>query len=167
MQHTDEGCRMVKGSVTGVLVVAACVTLASCGGRKAGPMAPTSAPSTTGGAAAPTDMMPGSPKSEIERLFAEVEQRRTELALPEPTPEAPHSPASPMSAPPLSTDATCKPAKTDRCTTSCTLSDAICTNADKICKLASELAGDTWAADKCSRAKQTCDAAHTSCCGCT
>jgi hypothetical protein len=76
------------------------------------------------------------------------------------------APATPMATIPLSTDASCKPAKTERCQGSCKLSDSICTNSSKICELAQDLAGDGWAATKCARAKQTCDAAHDTCCSC-
>jgi hypothetical protein len=169
VQYAGEGLgHMVKHTLAGVLLLTACVALASCGAKKA-PMsaASPSEASSAGGGAAPA-IMPGTPQAEIDQLFGEVEQRRIELQLPEPKAASPDSPISPLSAPPpLSTDATCKPAKTERCSSSCTMSDSICTNAERICKLASELVGDSWAADKCSRSKQTCDAAHTSCCSCT
>ena len=112
--------------------------------------------------------MPGDdPRAEIEKLSAEIDQKRTELGLAEPQMSSSAStPAEPMSTTPLSTDATCKPAKTDRCSQSCTFSDSICTNAARICKIAATLTADTWAAGKCSSSKQTCDSAHESCCSC-
>jgi hypothetical protein len=89
------------------------------------------------------------------------------LAAPPPSATAPAAP-QPFSTPVSSkTDTTCHPAATQTCTDSCQLSDTICDNADKICKLAAELVGDTWAAGKCDTAKQTCDAAHAKCCACT
>jgi hypothetical protein len=63
-------------------------------------------------------------------------------------------------------DAQCRPATTDKCTDACTLSTSICTNQQKICHLASQLAGDDWAANKCERARASCQAARDGCCSC-
>ena len=63
-------------------------------------------------------------------------------------------------------DPTCRPAPTDQCTSACTLAGSICDNQRKICELAQQLAGDDWAANKCSRARASCTAAHERCCGC-
>jgi hypothetical protein len=52
------------------------------------------------------------------------------------------------------------------CIDSCTLGSSICDDAGKICELASTLAPDVWAADTCSRAKQSCIAATKRCCEC-
>jgi hypothetical protein len=68
--------------------------------------------------------------------------------------------------PTTQTDAACHPAESETCTSSCKLSDSICTNADKICKLANDLAPDLDAAAKCEKADKTCKAAHDKCCGC-
>lgn len=154
---------MVRCFVAGVAcmaLVAACV-----GGKKAAMHAPApNAQETNVAGGAPT--MAETPQAEINRLSAEIDQKRTELHLQEPTPAAMPGPATPMSSVPSSTDPTCKPAKTDTCTQSCTFSDSICKNAQRICDLAQSMDGDTWAADKCSRAKQTCEAAHERCCSC-
>ncbi len=166
MQQPGEGLAVVVSRFARLVAASVlCIAFASCGASKRPAMAPASS-ATTMPAGADSGVMPGDPKQEIERLFAELEQKRTELDLPEPKPAPASEGATPMSVTPLSTDATCKPAKTERCASSCTFSDSICTNAEKICKLAGQLAGDPWAADKCSRAKQTCATAHTSCCGC-
>lgn len=60
----------------------------------------------------------------------------------------------------------CRPASTDRCTDACTLSTSICTNQQKICELATQLAGDDWAGNKCERARASCRAARDGCCSC-
>jgi hypothetical protein len=63
-------------------------------------------------------------------------------------------------------DATCHPAASDRCTDACSLSTSICNNQQKICDLAQQLAGDDWAANKCTSARASCQAARASCCSC-
>ncbi len=106
-----------------------------------------------------------SPHAQIERLSNDIEAQRQQMQLPEPVaPLAAH--VTPMGRMPTSHDETCHPATSQTCTDSCTLSDSICDNAGKICDLANQLQGDSWAADKCSRAKATCDAAHAKCCDC-
>jgi hypothetical protein len=154
-----------------IVIAASLVTLASCGSAKRSASPPTMAAPGSSATSSPqetTGVMPGDKvHDEIEQLSAKVEAERTELGLAEPSPMAAGAePATPMAAIPLSTDASCKPAKTERCQGSCKLSDSICTNASRICDLAKDLAGDGWAATKCSRAKQTCDTAHDSCCSC-
>jgi hypothetical protein len=67
---------------------------------------------------------------------------------------------------PMVTDPDCHPANTDKCTSACTLSTSICSNQQRICDLAKQLAGDDWAAGKCERARASCKAAHDSCCTC-
>jgi len=151
---------MVRPLVAGVACMA---IVAACGARKHA-ASPQVASSQT--MSAPPDSMPRDPRAEIEGLYREIEQQRGALDLPEPPAPAAGAQARPMASVPLSTDATCKPAKTDRCTQSCTFSDSICKNAERICELAAQMPQDTWAADKCERATQTCETAHDSCCGC-
>lgn len=141
--------------------VACMAILAACGASKTQYASPAVAESSAAGSP-----MPGDPRAEIEQLWATIEQQRGDLGLAAPTSPIEPGPAAPMSTTPLSTDDTCKPAKTDKCTQSCTFSDSICKNAARICELAQQLAADTWAAEKCTRAKQTCETAHESCCGC-
>lgn len=157
---------MVKQLVAATLVMA----IVACAGAKRQAPSPAVAPRETAPAAAveprPVSPMPGDPRTEIEELSQAIEARRADLGLAEPPPVASPGPATPMATIPSSTDATCRPAKTERCTSSCTLSDSICKNAARICELASQLEGDAWAANKCTRAKQTCTAAHDTCCSC-
>jgi hypothetical protein len=134
--------------------------VAACGASKANYAA---APVAAESSARP---MPGDPRAEIEQLWAAIEQQRGDLGLAAPTSPIEPGPASPMASTPLSSDDTCKPAKTDKCTQSCTFSDSICKNAARICELAAQLTADTWAAEKCTRAKQTCETAHETCCTC-
>jgi hypothetical protein len=114
-------------------------------------------------------MEPGraTPHDQIEQLSNEIEAKRTQMGLPAQAPVAPLTAHTvTMGQVPTSRDASCHPAASQACTDSCNLSDSICSNAGKICDLANQLQGDAWAADKCSRAKATCDAAHAQCCGC-
>jgi hypothetical protein len=54
------------------------------------------------------------------------------------------------------------------CDDVCNLSDAICDNAETICKIAGELgADDTFAQDKCTSAKASCREAQQRCCDCS
>jgi hypothetical protein len=138
------------------------LALAACGGSKKSAAPPLSAEPEPNAGAAPA--MPADPKQQIRDLEAEMDRYRNELQLAEPAPNVAPSP-TPFYAP-AETDPKCKPAKTERCTNSCKLSDQICGNAEKICKIAKDLQGDTWAADRCTRANKTCDAAHAKCCGC-
>ena len=150
---------MVKRVVLGIAGIALVV---ACGAGKQPSMAAPVA-SETSAAGSP---MPGDPRAEIEHLWAVIEQQRGDLGLAAPSSPLAPGPATPMASTPRSTDETCKPAKTDKCTQSCTFSDSICKNAARICELAQQLAADTWAAEKCTRAKETCATAHESCCGC-
>ncbi len=74
------------------------------------------------------------------------------------TPAAPGTPGA--------SDASCRPAPSAACTDACTIATSICTNQQKICDLARQLAGDDWAANKCDRARASCTAAHERCCSC-
>jgi hypothetical protein len=53
------------------------------------------------------------------------------------------------------------------CTDTCNLKDAICDNAESICRIAGELGNDDWADKKCSSAKASCKEATQKCCECT
>ena len=149
---------MLRLSVIALLVVSA------CGGAKgAKSAAPSPESSQTTGA--PEVMQPPQ-REQIEKLEAEIDASRGQLQLGEPTnPEIAAASTQPMGALPALQDPKCKPAKTESCTSSCTISDSICSNADKICKLASELSDD-WARGKCAKANKTCEAAKGKCCGC-
>lgn len=56
---------------------------------------------------------------------------------------------------------------TDTCQDVCNLKDAICDNADSICRIARQLEGDSWAQGKCKSARASCDEARQRCCECT
>jgi hypothetical protein len=52
------------------------------------------------------------------------------------------------------------------CQDTCRLKDAICDNADSICRIAGDLDGDAWADEKCQSAKASCKEATEKCCEC-
>lgn len=112
--------------------------------------------------------MPQSPHAQIEQLDREITEARTKLGLPEVAPGASCTgPDCQMSTPMVATsDPNCHPGASDSCSNTCTLADSICGNATKICDLAKQMQGDTWAADHCTSATTSCQTAHVRCCGC-
>jgi hypothetical protein len=148
--------------VRALVASALCLAIASCAARgKAGTAA---APEAS---AAATSPMPASPREQIDEFDRQIEAERAQLQLEPPSdPQIQSAPTQPMGALPAQQDPKCKPAKTETCETSCRLSDSICGNAEKICKLAQELPGDAWAANKCAKANTTCEASRTKCCSC-
>ncbi|HTL33935.1 MAG TPA: hypothetical protein VL326_12460 [Kofleriaceae bacterium] len=147
-----------------MFVVAAC---AMGGSKKSAMMAPPTATDGGGPAGAQPDMAGMSPKQELDARFAQLEQERQQMQLGEPQVQA-GAPAEPLAATAQwsKTDATCKPAPSETCQTSCKLSDSICDNATKICKLSDELQPDDDAAAKCAKSTKTCKTSHEKCCGC-
>ncbi len=106
---------------------------------------------------APPTAGASSPHDEIERLSNEIAAEQGQL---------PSSGTTPMAAvPEAPPSATCVRSPSDTCTQTCTLSDSICRNAKQICDLADQLAGDAWATQKCTSAKDT--TATRRCCECT
>jgi hypothetical protein len=59
-----------------------------------------------------------------------------------------------------------KEPSTETCQDICNLKDAICDNAQSICRIAGDLAGDAWADEKCKSAKASCKEATQKCCQC-
>lgn len=152
-----------KAAMRAGLVVAWCIAVASCAASK--PVDKSTAPSAAPEAGA-AELAPD-PREEIRRLDAQIAESRTQLGLDEPTPAMLEGVSTqPMSVAPSSEDPTCKPAPTERCKTSCDLSDSICENAQKICDIAEQLQGDTWAAGMCAKANKTCEGSRAKCCGC-
>jgi len=159
----------MKG-VLGIALGAWCAVVIACAAASKSAMQPAPGPETATHAQPP---MPGSPRDEeINRLANEIEAQRVELGLPQPAPP-PFTCAGatcPQSAQELAAGVPtptreCKPTG-ETCTQACTLADSICSNAKKICDIASQLDGDRWAATKCSDGTQTCKDAKLRCCGC-
>lgn len=147
-------------------VIALLVLLVSCGGSKTASKSPASAPAegATTGAGSP---MPEDPHKEIKLLEVWIGAASLKLELDKPNEAAiSAAPTVPLGALPSTQDTKCHPAQNDTCKTSCTLSDSICLNADKICNIAKTLPGDNWALNKCAKANATCESSKTKCCGC-
>lgn len=142
------------------LAVAAMV-LAACAMRSAAPRASSAAPGIDGMQGR------GDAHAEIQRLADAIAQARADDGLAaSPLPAIAPGPL-PMASVPVSTDPACTHGTSDTCTSACTLADSICDNAAKICALAEQLAGDRWAADKCTDGKASCEQAHAKCCACS
>jgi hypothetical protein len=150
-------------SLARALVVLGCaIAVASCAGGGAKRSAVPEA-----AAMAPEPMLAADPRQQIRDLDDEIASARTQLALEDPGDDPlPGVPAQPMGAESYSANPSCRPAPSETCKSSCTLSDSICGNADKICRIAQDLVGDTWAQGKCAKANQTCESSRTKCCGC-
>ena len=112
------------------------------------------------------------PREEIALLDQQIDNARTRMGLQDVVgamaacSTCPVTPAEPFETLPSSQDRACRPAATATCQDSCTLYDAICANAARICRLAQEMQGDRWAAEKCLRGTATCHAANDQCCRC-
>ncbi|HEY5920464.1 MAG TPA: hypothetical protein VIV11_02280 [Kofleriaceae bacterium] len=143
------------------LSVIALLALAACGGSKRAAVK-SEAP---GEPAYGQDMEPP-PKDQIIGLEQQISTDLAQLGLAEPMEsDWQGAPAEPMAVPTAAQDPTCKPAKTETCTTSCTLSDSICKNSEAICRLAAGM-NDAWARGRCAKANKTCERAKGRCCGC-
>jgi hypothetical protein len=158
--------------VRGIALGAAAAALVACAsaGRKSTVAAPPSA-----GADAGAVMPGGSPEhAEIAQLDQAITDELTKRGLAVPA-EATCGPACDMAAiamdsKPVTQDPrmqSCKPGASDTCQDSCTLSDSICKNADRICTIAHQLGDrDAYANDKCVRGSQSCQASKQRCCSC-
>jgi hypothetical protein len=155
-------------AVLGVALGTALAVVIACGGAQhaAKSSAP---PAQAATAAAPAGE--ANPRDEIAALDREITAQldSAHVVPPEAASCTGAACAEAMSQPysaPAPTDPACRPAPSDRCKDVCSLSGSICKNQDRICELARQLAGDDWAANKCSRARTSCQAAHDSCCSC-
>jgi hypothetical protein len=153
-------------SVVSAAFLACWVAVVACAGGK---MKSAAAPSS--GGAEPVSPMPGDPHNEIDRLAKAIDDELANAGVATSTPascETAHTcNAEPYDVKPRVEDPTCKPASTSVCTQSCTLSDSVCDNAAKICKLATQLGGaDAYANEKCQSGNESCKRTREKCCGC-
>ena len=159
----------MRGIALGALV-AALVACAAAGRKQAVQSAP-----AAGAADAGAVMPGGSPEhAEIAQLDQAITDELTKRGLAVPA-ESTCGPACDMGAiamdsKPVTQDPrmqSCKPGTSDTCQDSCTLSDSICKNADRICTIAHQLGDrDAYANDKCVRGSQSCQASKQRCCSC-
>ncbi|HUS27087.1 MAG TPA: hypothetical protein VMZ53_01210 [Kofleriaceae bacterium] len=145
-----------------MVLVAAC---AAGGAQKSARVASPPQSADAQGSPVPTNTM--SAKDELDALFLAVERDRQVDQLPEAELDPASASTMPMAETNRSpkTDPTCKPAPSETCNTSCTLSGSICTNKDRICELAKDL-GDADSIGKCNKATKTCKTAADKCCSC-
>lgn len=157
-----------------IVLGALCAAAVACSGQRSPrTSAAPSAPGDPSGAMAqrPAVAPGGDPHDEIAALDREIAAAlsRAQLAPPDTAPCSGAACATAMSEPfaaPSAADPACHPAASARCGEVCTVSDSICKNQQRICELARRLAGDDWAAGKCTSARASCRTAHDSCCSC-
>jgi hypothetical protein len=143
-------------------------SLASCGGSPKVQPAPAVTPAAEAAPAAMQD--PAQVRAEIERLDQDIRELRAKAGLPaEPAVSAPDT----TEAEPMGEVESGGADQTERCEASggscgdtCQLRSTICDNADSICRLAADLAGDSWAQNKCQSARASCGEAEELCCKC-
>jgi hypothetical protein len=157
---------VIRGFGPGVALAAACLAAIACAGGSRKPSAPETAP----GDEEMPEYAPDDPHLEIEELDRNITAAlaRAQIAPPVATCSGvtcATAVSEPFSNP--TSDPTCRPTVPgDRCSNLCTLATSICRNQERICKLAQHLLYDDWAANKCTRARASCQAAHDACCGC-
>jgi hypothetical protein len=108
-----------------------------------------------------------SEKDEISQLWVEITGWRKEGGL-QPEPDSRLWPR----VEPLSVGTIRQPMSTGDepsssvCIDTCSISNNICNNAERICQIADSLGGDDWADDKCTSAKAACQQATEQCTSC-
>jgi hypothetical protein len=161
--------RIIVGLATGCAL--ALVIACGAGAKSSRTPGAAVAPAATDGAAG---MPAGDSRGQIDGLDQQITAAMGKLgeARPTPPPTACVSGCEPQQMSSagqaaVAPDPTCKPGKGDTCTQSCTLKDSICTNAGRICEIASQLGGnDAYANDKCNSGVASCEAAKKRCCSC-
>ncbi|HLU66805.1 MAG TPA: hypothetical protein VKZ63_11040 [Kofleriaceae bacterium] len=148
-----------RGAVVGLVAGAAiAIGLAACAGKAASP-APPAAPEATSQSLLK--------RQEIGLLWSQIRGWRVDAGLPAEPPRRPDHPAIvAMSVEALRVCPEDPQPETATCQDVCKLKDAICDNADSICRIAGELDGDAWASGKCEDAKASCKEATETCCEC-
>ena len=157
----------------GIALGAAAAALVAC--AAAGSKQMVQAPPTAGAADAGAVMPSGSAEhTEIAQLDQAITDELTKRGLAVPADATCGArcdmAAIAMDSKPVTSDPrmqSCKPGASDTCQDSCTLSDSICKNADRICTIAHQLGDrDAYANDKCVRGSQSCQASKQRCCSC-
>lgn len=162
----------------GACALMATVMACAAGSAKQAP----SPPSATAGEPTPMGDTPrsGSQHDKIARLYDEIERQLSANGMD--LPSAPACMEQDQNCARASTDAQvmgvkplvpgggdhqCKRSEADTCHDVCTLSDSICSNAEKICDIAKELGDqDGFANEKCARGTSACKASQQRCCSC-
>ncbi len=114
---------------------------------------------------APMSARPGDLHAQIEELDRDITARMGSASVPAPT-TADVEAARPVAMSAAAGVCTPPPTPSASCDDVCKLGDAICDDARRICDLADQLPGDSWAADKCAGGKASCEHAKQRCCDC-
>jgi hypothetical protein len=148
-----------------LLLGAACAAAIACGAGSARSSAPPVAPVDN----ETSEVPPGDPHVRIEELDRDISAALARAQVRPPVPTCSGAACAAEMSEPFSTpaiDPACHPNPGgDPCSEVCTLSTSICRNQERICRIAQRLP-DNWAANKCIRARASCDAAHEACCSC-
>jgi hypothetical protein len=153
------------GLVVSLALAAACLVALACGAGSARSSAPTVAPR----ASAIPEVGPRDADAEIEELDRSISAKLARAQIPPPVATCSGATCATAMSEPFTTPATdpaCRPTPGDRCSNLCTLATSICRDQERICRLAQQLRDDEWAANKCTRARASCQASHDACCGC-
>src|SRR5579863_10212904 len=151
-----------------LVVIAAVATVASCFGAAGMPREtiPQAVPTASG----PPPPLADDPSTQVDKLYADLVERRTALSLPARPPSPPEAcePVCAIDDPPdkPSHTAGCTPGTGSACVTACAQADATCDDAAQICTIAKDQRTDAVLAGRCRDARATCAAAYAPCCDC-
>jgi hypothetical protein len=146
----------------------ALIAMAACQSGRMGQEMPIGQPVET--ASGPPPPLGDDPHATVERLHADLVERRAALGLPAPPP--PHEdacePVCAVGDPPGAATASpgCTPGTGSACAATCAQADAVCDDAARICAIAKQTRTEAWVAGQCQEARATCTDAHVPCCGC-
>lgn len=148
------------------VALAVAALLAGCGARTPAATAAAPAPAAS---EPPAEPMPGGrpdeQRAEIARLDEAITADLARAGLGAPGPEEMAAVRS-MSAGDAARVCTRATPPVGACADVCTAGDSICKNADSICRIAGELPGDAWGAERCDAGKASCQRARSRCCEC-
>jgi hypothetical protein len=160
--------KAMKHLLGSFLVGGVIAAMIACGGGQKSAKTTGAAPAVNsdGGMAPPT----GVHDPRIAKADAEITDAMQKLGVPRPQPTItcakPPCMPNALGVKPTQ-DPKCVHGTSQTCTDNCALADSICDNADTICKIAKELANDSWANEKCASAETSCETARGKCCGCS
>jgi hypothetical protein len=143
----------------------ACLAVIACGAGSVRSSAPPAAPT----APAVPELASEDPHVQIEELDRDISAKLARADIPPPVATCSGAACTTAVSEPFTTpaiDPACRPPINNRCRDLCTLATSICRDQERICSLAQHLPDDEWAANKCTRARASCEAAHDVCCGC-
>jgi hypothetical protein len=149
-------------------VVIAVIAVVSCrsGAFYQEPMIERTVPTASG----PPPPLNDDPHTTVERLYADLDARRSALRL-----TTPHAKADDVCEPVCVVDdppglpshtQMCAPGAGSACASACTEADGACDDAAKICAIAKKERSEAWIAGRCRDAAATCSAATPLCCSC-